>query len=785
MKNKIISLLLLGSFAIGTLSSCTTGGKNFSYDIDETKFNIINADGTSVYTIVRPENASNDVLKLCVDFKDAILEKTGVELEIKSDFEKKGHAEFQRQDEEILIGYTNREETDIAAEDLERGKDFSIVQSGTRIAILAKSNAELSSAIDYFTENYIDAQSGTIAMDYGEEYLYKHEYPIESYTINGADISEYTVTYTDKVYKPIADAFNSFLTENYGKNIRVEERAKGAKNIIFQPDTEEYLAMREELHPLESKVIVDENNIILLSGILADTALDVENFASKYFNTEVTDKKIEYTVESSSEIKESPYVRIDDQEILAFVDKKAKERREYIINTPNTVDPESAGAVNKVFYISHNGDDSNDGRSPETAWRNISMLKNQSFMKGDVVLFERGGEYRGKFTGKAGVTYSAYGEGAKPVINGSKQNFAIPGIWMETDVENVYKCSMYFDNAGVILFDYSGEVGHYDETYGKLQVFGANGFESYKDLDSDLEFCNKLDTKELWLYCEGGNPGKRFSSIEIAEGGNMVQGSEEDVTIDNLMFIFGGAHGVGSGTVKNRKVQNCIFAWIGGSILKGYKGANVTRYGNAIEVYGGCDGYYVYDNWCYQIYDTGITHQYSNDDKVIVMDNIEYRGNLVELCHWSIEYYNRGSMPGSRLHNVHVHDNMTLYGAYGWGSVGREGGAALHNSFQIIDDVENYIVENNIFAYSKGNVVRYNEGGDRKINFKNNTYIQYYGRNLGYMFGKTQPYTGSALTQLKDVMKEENPTLVFLMHDAEREAEEAAKKALEDAGLAQ
>jgi len=159
------------------------------------------------------------------------------------------------------------------------------------------------------------------------------------------------------------------------------------------------------------------------------------------------------------------------------------------------------------------------------------------------------------------------------------------------------------------------------------------------------------------------------------------------------------------------------------------------------------------------------------------MENIEYRGNLVELCHWSIEYYNRGEMPGSCLNNVHVHDNMTLYGAYGWGSVGREGGAALHNSFQIIDEVNNYLVEDNIFAYSKGSIVRYNQGGDRKINFRNNTYVQYYERALGYMFGKTEPFTGSAVTQLRVVMREEDPIICFLMTDPEKEAEEAEQEA--------
>jgi hypothetical protein len=245
-----------------------------------------------------------------------------------------------------------------------------------------------------------------------------------------------------------------------------------------------------------------------------------------------------------------------------------------------------------------------------------------------------------------------------------------------------------------------------------------------------------------------------------------VQGSEEDVVIDNLMFVFGGGHGMGAGTVKNRTVTNCIFAWIGGSILKGFNGGNVTRYGNAVEVFGGCNGYYVYDNWCYQIYDTGITHQYSENDLVIRMENIEYRGNLVEYCHWSIEYYNKGKQ-GSYIHNVRVHDNMCLYGAYGWGSVGREQASALHNSFGIPENIENYVVEDNIFAYTRSNLVRYYDT-DRKITFRNNTYIQYYERPFGHMMGHYRKFDSAVYRYLTSTMKEENPVIVFVMDDPEK-----------------
>ncbi len=446
----------------------------------------------------------------------------------------------------------------------------------------------------------------------------------------------------------------------------------------------------------------------------------------------------------------------DDEKTLTAIDQQAAKRREAIRNTPNMEIPADAA---DVYYIIP--DDEEPQYDKEI---HFDDLNSQMMRTGTYVLFRRGEEYRGKFKGKQGVTYSAYGEGDKPIINASRADFADPAYWEETDVPNVYKATETFNNVGNMVFNYSGIIGNYDETVGQLKIVNKGGFTGYRDLANDLEFHSNLDTGELYLYSTEGNPGERFDSIEICEDDSIVWGNSTDVVIDNLTFIFGGGHGVGSNTTENRTVQNCIFAWIGGSILRGY-GDGTVRYGNAVEVYGGCDGYYVYDNWIYQIYDTGITHQHSGTDKLIVMNDIEYRGNIVEYCHWSIEYYNGSSDPESRMTNIHVHDNIALYGCYGWGSVGRESEGALHNSFGIVANVSDYVVENNIFAYSKGNVVRYNPN-DELITFRHNTYVQYQGRSLGYIFGKNEAFNENAVTVLTEVMGEEAPTIVFITDES-------------------
>lgn len=781
---KFLCLILTVVLCATVLSSCGERQKTYHYEVDESLFNVIEADGTSKFNIVRPENASQSVLDACVTLKKAILDATGVELVIKSDFEKEGYPEYQRQDCEILVGYTNRDESALASEELSKARDYAILQSGTRIAVLSADNAYANDAVAGFIENFVHDDTCTVSMQPDEKKIVLYDYPIDNFTVNGHDISEYSVVYTDALYENEAKTVANFVYENYGISLKVSKESSSSKlfdlcslGLRYTAAEKNSAADEEELLPFEKRIVANDEGIFVCGGLFVNRSTDATDFVNEYFSESVLSECIEYNFQTESTLHENLYVRTDDTELLNEIDEKAAAYREAVVTSTSEYADLGEDYDGTIYYISNDGSDSNDGLSPNTAWASIDKINSTGFRPNDVVLFRRGDEFRGKIETSDGVTYSAYGKGSKPIINGSRCNFANSAFWEKTDVENVYCCTVSVANVGNIVFDYSGIIGNYDEQIGTLRLTDLDGFEDYHDLTEDLEFWSNLVSDKLYLYSADGNPGDRFDSIEICEQGNLFTGSAANVTVDNLTLLFTGSHGVGSGTVENRTVTNCIFAWIGGSVLKGYNNTNTTRYGNAVEVYGGCDGFCVSNNWIYQIYDTGITHQYSTDDQVIVMKNIEYDRNIIELCHWSIEYYNRGKMPGSLLADVHVHDNIVLNGCYGWGSVGRENGGAMYNSFEIVDDVTNYVVENNIYAYSKGNVVRYNAGGDEKITFRHNTYVQYYDRLFGYVLGNYERYDARAVSILTDTFREEDPVIVFLMHDEEREAEEAAKKA--------
>lgn len=105
------------------------------------------------------------------------------------------------------------------------------------------------------------------------------------------------------------------------------------------------------------------------------------------------------------------YEEVTD-EILDEYMSAADQKKEEITNSPNMDLSEVTG---RCFYISNNGDDNNDGLSPETPWKTLQKLSDSYAPLGinytDIVLFERGSVWREGIPVMANMRYSAYGEG--------------------------------------------------------------------------------------------------------------------------------------------------------------------------------------------------------------------------------------------------------------------------------------------------------------------------------------------------------------------------------------
>ena len=379
-----------------------------------------------------------------------------------------------------------------------------------------------------------------------------------------------------------------------------------------------------------------------------------------------------------------------------------------------------------AYYVDPNGNDNNNGKSPETAWKTLAKVNNANFKEGDVVLFKRGGEWRGQLLAKSGIAYSAYGEGAKPIINASSMDY-INAYWKLTDTPNVYECEKVFaSDPGLIVFDGGAERAF-------KQIPGHHGYEGGKEnLKNDLDFIHDQTTKRIYLRSDKGNPKERFTSIEVNEGKHGIKISGHNIQIDNLAIKHAGYHGVGSGTVKGLYVTNCEFYWIGGSIQGG--AGYGTRYGNAVEVYGGCDGFVMDHNYVYQVYDAGLTHQHaSGGTNQCIQKDVTYSNNLIEYCVYSIEYFL--GMPADAKteryqENILIENNIMRYAGFGFGYQRRDNTTPAHikswDHANYLKEGSYFIVRNNVFDRSRRMLIHCGAVSEDDLpKFENNVYIQY------------------------------------------------------------
>ena len=109
-----------------------------------------------------------------------------------------------------------------------------------------------------------------------------------------------------------------------------------------------------------------------------------------------------------------------------------------------------------TYYVdATNGNDFNDGLSPETAWKTIGKVNSMDFKPGDTILFKRGEIWREQLiipsSGTEGnpITFGAYGEGEKPKITGAD----IVTNWIGPNENGVWKISGNARRHQVLLED--------------------------------------------------------------------------------------------------------------------------------------------------------------------------------------------------------------------------------------------------------------------------------------------------------------------------------------------
>lgn len=389
-------------------------------------------------------------------------------------------------------------------------------------------------------------------------------------------------------------------------------------------------------------------------------------------------------------------------------DKEAAELKKQIFETEDNLE-----ITGTAYYVSEKGDDFNDGLSPEHPLRSVEILQKLPLMPGDGVFFERGSLFRvsDAIYPICGVKYGAYGTGEKPIICGSQRNYADESLWTFVNVRNIWRLKdpLPSDSGAVVINN--------GEFAGWKHIFRSELREEF-DFWSDEEH-------HVYLYCDE-NPGKKYKSIEISPKICLVvfPKRSHDIVIDNISFTLAGAHGIGSeGKLQNISITNCVFSWIGGTI-QGDKNNPFIMFGNAIEFWDTSEDILVENNYCHQIYDTGITFQGHGPFR-----NIVFRHNLIDYTEMSIEFWNM--LHHEDVTGIKIEENIIQYSGYGWGRkrIGEGRGAHIWVGYTPTDYANLEVsIRNNIFDCCASFLFKipwkHYRPSAQRYTFEGNTYYQ-------------------------------------------------------------
>lgn len=572
-----------------------------------------------------------------------------------------------------------------------------------------------------------------------------------------------------------------------------------------------WMIRRMDLSQQKHFLDCDEAYDFHLDGVL--TRRDAAASVLRLYNSEMLEYDPAADVVPSEETKAQPLTVQKQAELEAGLQAAI----DAILTTDNEIvksDTYIPGETytGTAYYISNEGDDGQDGLTPETAWRTMENVFRKAdwgddkFQAGDAIFLRRGDIFRlpewAVSISVDGLTFSAYGEGAKPILTSSTENGAGAEKWnLVWEDETGAKIWEFYkgvrDTAMVVLDDgeklatrvyeyYDGEQ-YYDFTYevwsmdvgvekggvvGSVQTPQEALTEDLTILSRPTRTGDQLIISErgpLYLRCDQGNPGELYHSIEFSEyeAHGLIWLDACNTVFDNISFRCNGNSYMKSPSehwkeVENTLVQNCEFAYGGGS---------VTYYqneGGIFQVIVQGDGIYtvvrnttVRNNYFHDAPSTCTTYEASQDDNEPVsgyyhtLDNVMVNTFAIRFDSTSnaLKYLDSLIIRGNQIWNTGASDHEKFYYA--------EGGICMAPNFY----GECIIEDNLIYTTTEGHPTNallslwednFEAFGYTRPQLRNNVYVQAVDRNLSCWFENGVEVHGLNISDPKVVARYQN-----------------------------
>lgn len=276
MKKVLICFPLTVLLLLSVLISCS-GNKSQVNTEDTVTENDISFNQNAIYSLVRSENASKDLVASITAFKNTIEEDFGVKLDLKTDWVKDG--KYDSDTKEILIGDTKYSESEEVKSTV-ASDGFAIVKKGNKIVIIGCNDEYTSFALTYFLKKSLSYNAERGALMYsGQETNYSRAEAIQSLKICGTPVSDYSIVYKsgDAEAKEYAIKAQQNLKSMLSAELPIKEStAVGDKNIVFSfSGLPSYTAadyMHYDIHVENNDLIVSTGGYYSLERLLMNLA---------------------------------------------------------------------------------------------------------------------------------------------------------------------------------------------------------------------------------------------------------------------------------------------------------------------------------------------------------------------------------------------------------------------------------------------------------------------------------------------------------------------------------
>lgn len=292
-----LATLLLALLSVAS-ASCSKGGagsESSTAEADDTAAPVVSIAVSDLekYRFVRPEVVSSDLSQAFMLVHSEFDAATGGYSEQADDYYRAGIPELEMKPYEILVGNTNRPESQEFISTL-RTNDYGYAVAGTKIVIAGGNDKGTAAAVDAFVENIIKRYAADstreVFLSTEDDMIFRAEYQNDSMELCQSDIKNWTIVYskTGRIGEKIAAGKLAESISDIGgfavSACSDKDLDEDAKNIIsVGATTVAGGAFDAQLSALNGRAFIGASgNVIMLAGDDSTALLAaVDMFASK------------------------------------------------------------------------------------------------------------------------------------------------------------------------------------------------------------------------------------------------------------------------------------------------------------------------------------------------------------------------------------------------------------------------------------------------------------------------------------------------------------------------